>query len=295
MVYISMLGRTKKCFCVSVSSGKEQYGGTSDIEKFRGIIRGECDVYKENYSCLDVKDGRVVKGVNFVGLKDAGDPVEIAKAYDAAGADELIFLDITASSDQRKTVVDMVREVAKCVFIPFTVGGGIRTVDDFRALLREGADKISINSSAINTPELIRDAADKFGSQCVVVAIDAKKRQDGSGWNIYKNGGRVDVGIDAVEWAQKVEQLGAGEILLTSMDCDGTKSGYDLELTKAIAQSVSIPVIASGGAGKLEHFKDALAEGMADAALAASLFHYKELEIRQVKEYLAKEGVSVRL
>ena len=221
--------------------------------------------------CLDVKDGRVVKGVNFVGLKDAGDPVEIAKAYDAAGADELIFLDITASSDQRKTVVDMVREVAKCVFIPFTVGGGIRTVDDFR------------------------DAADKFGSQCVVVAIDAKKRQDGSGWNIYKNGGRVDVGIDAVEWAQKVEQLGAGEILLTSMDCDGTKSGYDLELTKAIAQSVSIPVIASGGAGKLEHFKDALAEGMADAALAASLFHYKELEIRQVKEYLAKEGVSVRL
>ena len=183
--------------------------------------------------CLDVKDGRVVKGVNFVGLKDAGDPVEIAKAYDAAGADELIFLDITASSDQRKTVVDMVREVAKCVFIPFTVGGGIRTVDDFRALLREGADKISINSSAINTPELIRDAADKFGSQCVVVAIDAKKRQDGSGWNIYKNGGRVDVGIDAVEWAQKVEQLGAGEILLTSMDCDGTKSGYDLELTKA--------------------------------------------------------------
>ncbi len=245
--------------------------------------------------CLDVKDGRVVKGVNFVGLKDAGDPVEIAKAYDAAGADELIFLDITASSDQRKTVVDMVREVAKCVFIPFTVGGGIRTVDDFRALLREGADKISINSSAINTPELIRDAADKFGSQCVVVAIDAKKRQDGSGWNIYKNGGRVDVGIDAVEWAQKVEQLGAGEILLTSMDCDGTKSGYDLELTKAIAQSVSIPVIASGGAGKLEHFKDALTEGMADAALAASLFHYKELEIRQVKEYLAKEGVSVRL
>lgn len=245
--------------------------------------------------CLDVKDGRVVKGVNFVGLKDAGDPVEIAKAYDAAGADELIFLDITASSDQRKTVVDMVREVAKCVFIPFTVGGGIRTVDDFRALLREGADKISINSSAINTPELIRDAADKFGSQCVVVAIDAKKRQDGSGWNIYKNGGRVDVGIDAVEWAQKVEQLGAGEILLTSMDCDGTKSGYDLELTKAIAQSVSIPVIASGGSGKLEHFKDALAEGMADAALAASLFHYKELEIRQVKEYLAKEGVSVRL
>ena len=245
--------------------------------------------------CLDVKDGRVVKGVNFVDLKDAGDPVEIAKAYDAAGADELVFLDITASSDQRGTVGDMVRKVAECVFIPLTVGGGIRTVDDFRALLREGADKISINSSAINTPELIRDAADKFGSQCVVVAIDAKKRQDGSGWNIYKNGGRVDVGIDAVEWAQKVERLGAGEILLTSMDCDGTKAGYDLELTKAIAESVSIPVIASGGAGKLEHFKDALTEGKADAALAASLFHYKELEIRQVKEYLAGEGVSVRL
>ena len=245
--------------------------------------------------CLDVKDGRVVKGVNFVGLKDAGDPVEIAKAYDAAGADELIFLDITASSDQRKTVVDMVREVAKCVFIPFTVGGGIRTVDDFRALLREGADKISINSSAINRPELIREAAEKFGSQCVVVAIDAKKRADGTGWNIYKNGGRLDVGIDAVEWAKKVESLGAGEILLTSMDGDGTKAGYDLELTRAIADSVSIPVIASGGAGTLEHFKEALTDGGADAALAASLFHYKELEIKEVKEYLRNEGISVRL
>ena len=245
--------------------------------------------------CLDVKDGRVVKGVNFVGLKDAGDPVEIAKAYDAAGADELIFLDITASSDQRKTVVDMVREVAKCVFIPFTVGGGIRTVDDFRALLREGADKISINSSAINRPELIREAAEKFGSQCVVVAIDAKKRVDGTGWNIYKNGGRLDVGIDAVEWAKKVESLGAGEILLTSMDGDGTKAGYDLELTRAIADSVSIPVIASGGAGTLEHFKEALTDGGADAALAASLFHYKELEIKEVKEYLRGRGVSVRL
>ena len=227
-------------------------------------------------------------------MKDAGDPVEIAKAYDAAGADELIFLDITASSDQRKTVVDMVREVAKCVFIPFTVGGGIRTVDDFRALLREGADKISINSSAINTPELIRDAADKFGSQCVVVAIDAKKRQDGSGWNIYKNGGRVDVGIDAVEWAQKVEQLGAGEILLTSMDCDGTKDGYDIELTRLIADNVSVPVIASGGAGTKEHFYEALTEGKTDAALAASLFHYKELEIMDLKNYLADKGVSVR-
>ncbi len=245
--------------------------------------------------CLDVNAGRVVKGVNFVDLKDAGDPVEIAKAYDEAGADELIFLDITASSDERGTVVDMVRKVAECVFIPFTVGGGIRTGDDFRAILREGADKVSINSSAINTPELVRDAADKFGSQCVVVAIDAKRRADVSGWNIYKNCGRRDVGSDAVEWAKKVERLGAGEILLTSMDCDGTKAGYDLELTRAIAENVSIPVIASGGAGKLEHFKEALTEGKADAALAASLFHYKELEIRQVKEYLREEGVSVRL
>ncbi|MCI9441832.1 MAG: imidazole glycerol phosphate synthase subunit HisF [Ruminococcus sp.] len=245
--------------------------------------------------CLDVNAGRVVKGVNFVDLKDAGDPVEIAKAYDKAGADELVFLDITASSDNRKTVVDMVRKVAECVFIPFTVGGGIRTVEDFRALLREGADKISINSSAINTPELVHDAAEKFGSQCVVVAIDAKRRTDGSGWNIYKNGGRIDVGTDAVEWARKVESLGAGEILLTSMDCDGTKAGYDLELTRAIAESVSIPVIASGGAGTKRHFKDALTEGKADAALAASLFHYKELEIREVKEYLQKEGISVRL
>ena len=245
--------------------------------------------------CLDVNNGRVVKGVNFVDLKDAGDPVEIAKAYDAAGADELVFLDITASSDGRETVIDMVREVAKCVFIPFTVGGGIRTVEDFKALLREGADKISVNSSAIANPQLIRDAADKFGSQCVVVAIDARKREDGSGWNIYKNGGRVDVGIDAIEWAKKVENLGAGEILLTSMDCDGTKAGYDLELTKAVAESVSIPVIASGGAGIVEHFKEALTDGGADAALAASLFHYKELEIRQVKEYLREQGISVRL
>ena len=245
--------------------------------------------------CLDVNGGRVVKGVNFVDLKDAGDPVEIAKAYDKAGADELVFLDITASSDERKTVIDMVRKVAECVFIPFTVGGGIRTVDDFRAILREGADKISINSSAINTPELVSNAADEFGSQCVVVAIDAKKREDGSGWNIYKNGGRIDVGIDAVEWAMKVERLGAGEILLTSMDCDGTKAGYDLELTRTIAENVSIPVIASGGAGTLEHFKEALTAGKADAALAASLFHYKELEIRQVKQYLQEEGVPVRL
>ncbi len=245
--------------------------------------------------CLDVHGGRVVKGVNFVDLKDAGDPVEIGRAYDAAGADELVFLDITASSDARETVVDMVRKVAETVFIPFTVGGGIRTVEDFRMLLREGADKISINSSAINTPRLISDAADKFGSQCVVVAIDAKRRTDGSGWNIYKNGGRIDVGLDAVEWARKVEDLGAGEILLTSMDCDGTKAGYDLELTRTIAEQVRIPVIASGGAGTLAHFKEALTVGKVDAALAASLFHYKELEIKEVKKYLRKEGVSVRL
>lgn len=245
--------------------------------------------------CLDVKDGRVVKGVNFVNLKDAGDPVEIGKAYDKAGADELVFLDITASSDGRNTVADMVRRVAETVFIPFTVGGGIRTVDDFRALLREGADKISINSSAINTPELISDAADKFGSQCVVVAIDAKRRADGSGWNVYKNGGRIDVGLDALEWAEKACALGAGEILLTSMDCDGTKAGYDMELTHTIADAVSIPVIASGGAGTAGHFYEALTDGRADAALAASLFHYKELEIREVKEYLRGRGVPVRL
>ena len=245
--------------------------------------------------CLDVHNGRVVKGVNFVNLRDAGDPVEIAAAYDKAGADELVFLDITASSDARNTVVDMVRKVAEKVFIPFTVGGGIRTVEDFKVLLREGADKISINSSAINTPELISQAADKFGSQCVVVAIDARRREDGRGWNIYKNGGRIDVGIDAVEWAMKVDKLGAGEILLTSMDCDGTKAGYDLELTRTIAENVSIPVIASGGAGTMEHFYDALTEGKADASLAASLFHYKELEIRQVKEYLRDRKVPVRL
>ena len=245
--------------------------------------------------CLDVKNGRVVKGVNLVDLKDAGDPVEIGAAYGKAGADELVFLDITASSDNRKTVVDMVRRVAETVFIPFTVGGGIRTVEDFRLLLREGADKISVNSAAIMDPELISRAADKFGSQCVVVAIDAKRRADGSGWNIYKNGGRVDMGIDALEWAVKAEKLGAGEILLTSMDCDGTKNGYDIPLTIAVAQAVSIPVIASGGAGTREHFYDALTEGKADAVLAASLFHYKELEIRDLKEYLAGRGVSVRL
>lgn len=245
--------------------------------------------------CLDVNNGRVVKGVNFVNLIDAGDPVAIAEAYDQAGADELVFLDITASSDARETVVDMVRKVAEKVFIPFTVGGGIRTVDDFRAILREGADKVSVNSAAIMNPMLIHEAAEKFGSQCVVVAIDAKRREDGSGFNIYKNGGRVDMGMDAVEWARKAESLGAGEILLTSMDCDGTKAGYDIELTRAVSESVSIPVIASGGAGKLEHFYDALTEGRAEAALAASLFHFKELEIVQVKEYLKGRGVPVRL
>ncbi|GLG89624.1 imidazole glycerol phosphate synthase subunit HisF [Sellimonas catena] len=245
--------------------------------------------------CLDVNNGRVVKGVNFVDLRDAGDPVEVAKVYDKEGADELVFLDITASSDARNTVVDMVEQVAENVFIPFTVGGGIRTVEDFRTLLRAGADKISINSSALNTPDLISDAAYKFGSQCVVVAIDAKKRADGSGWNVYKNGGRIDTGRDAVEWAMEAERRGAGEILLTSMDGDGTKAGYDLNVTRQIADAVSIPVIASGGAGELSHFYDAFSEGHADAALAASLFHYKELTIREVKEYLRDKGIPVRL
>ena len=267
--------------------------------------------------CLDVKDGRVVKGINFVDLVDAGDPVECGKAYDAAGADELVFLDITASSDKRAIVADMVRRVAETVFIPFTVGGGIREVEDFRTILREGADKIAVNSAAIMNPTLISDAADKFGSQCVVVAIDARRRRVGKaadpnlsysesikindewqpsdGWTVYKNGGRVDMEIDAVEWAIKAAELGAGEILLTSMDCDGTKNGYDIELTRIIADSVDIPVIASGGAGTCEHFKEALTDGKADAALAASLFHFKELEIKEVKEYLRKEGISVRL
>ena len=244
--------------------------------------------------CLDVHEGRVVKGVNFVNLRDAGDPVEIAKAYGKAGADELVFLDITASSDNRATVVDMVRKVAEQVFIPFTVGGGIRSVDDFKMILREGADKVSINSSAIDNPELIKEAALKFGSQCVVVAIDAKRRADESGWNIYKNGGRIDMNIDAIEWAKKVVSLGAGEILLTSMDCDGTKAGYDIELTKAISEAVTVPVIASGGAGTKEHFYEALTKGGADAVLAASLFHFKELEIKELKDYLSERGISVR-
>ena len=235
-------------------------------------------ITKRIIPCLDVNNGR-----------------EIAAAYDKAGADEVVFLDITASSDARATKVDMVRRVAEKVFIPFTVGGGIRTVDDFRAILREGADKVAVNSAAIMNPSLISEAAEKFGSQCVVVAIDAKRRADGSGWNIYKNGGRIDMGIDAVEWAVRAGELGAGEILLTSMDCDGTKNGYDIELTRTVSESVSIPVIASGGAGRLEHFYDSFAEGKADAALAASLFHFKELEIREVKKYLRDQGISVRL
>ena len=245
--------------------------------------------------CLDVNCGRVVKGVNFVNLRDAGDPVEVAKIYNEAGADELVFLDITATHESRGTVIDMVRKVAETVFIPFTVGGGISSVEGFRELLLEGADKISINSSAIKNPRLISDAADKFGRQCVVVAIDAKRRADNSGWNVYINGGRIDTGLDAVTWAIIADRLGAGEILLTSMDCDGTKAGYDIELTRTISQAVSIPVIASGGAGNMEHFKEALTDGCADAALAASLFHFREIEIMDLKKYLSSEGVSVRL
>ena len=245
--------------------------------------------------CLDVKDGRVVKGVNFVNLRDAGDLVEVAKAYNDEGADELVFLDITASSDKRNIVTEMVKRVASCIFIPFTVGGGIRSVDDFRAILRAGADKVAVNSAAIENPTLISEAASVFGSQCVVCAIDAKRRPDGQGFTVYKHGGRIDMGLDAIEWAVKAEQLGAGEILLTSMDCDGTKDGYDLELTKAITDRVNIPVIASGGAGKKEHFLDAIKIAHADAVLAASLFHYKEMKISDLKEYLRSNGVSVRL
>lgn len=245
--------------------------------------------------CLDVNNGRVVKGVKFVDLIDAGDPVLVGEAYSKAGADELVFLDITASNERRATVADMVRKVAKKVFIPFTVGGGIRSVDDVKAILREGADKVAVNSAAIDRPELISEAADKFGSQCVVLAIDAKRREDGSGWNIYKHGGRIDMGIDAIEWAKKGAYLGAGEILVTSMDCDGTKEGYDIDLTRQIAEQVDIPVIASGGAGKMEHFYDALTKGKADAALAASLFHFKEMEIGDLKRYLMDKKVPVRI
>lgn len=245
--------------------------------------------------CLDVKDARVVKGVNFVNLIDAGDPVECAKIYDKAGADELVFLDITASSDGRNTVVDMVERVAREVFIPFTVGGGIRTAEDFRAILNAGADKVAVNSAAIKRPELISEAAERFGRQCVVCAIDAKRKEDGSGWEVYLNGGRVNTGIDALWWARRAEELGAGEILLTSMDCDGTKEGYDLELTAAVSENAEIPVIASGGAGKLEHFYDAFTKGAADAVLAASLFHFRQIEIADLKSYLKDKGISVRL
>lgn len=245
--------------------------------------------------CLDVKNGRVVKGVNFVNLIDAGDPVSVGAAYNVAGADELVFLDITASSDARDIKANMVRKVAETVFIPFTVGGGIRTIDDFKMILREGADKVAVNSAAILNPTLVAEAADKFGSQCVVVAIDAKRRKEGNGWTIYKNGGRVDMGLDAVEWAMEAERLGAGEILLTSMDCDGTKNGYDIELTRIISENVNIPVIASGGAGTKDHFYEALTEGKADAVLAASLFHFKELEIVELKRYLRDRGISVRM
>ena len=245
--------------------------------------------------CLDCKNGRVVKGTNFIDLRDAGDPVEVAAAYDKEGADEIVFLDITATSDDRNTTVDLVRKVAEKVFIPFTVGGGIRTVDDFRTLLREGADKISVNSAAINNPDLINQAADKFGSQCVVVAIDAKRRPDNSGFDVYRSGGRINTGLDAVEWAKEAYKRGAGETLLTSMDCDGTKSGYDIELTRSITDVVNIPVIASGGAGKKEHFADAFLKANADAVLAASLFHYKELEIIELKEYLKSKDIPVRM
>jgi cyclase len=244
--------------------------------------------------CLDIKNGRVVKGVNFVDLRDAGDPAQVAASYDKAGADEVVFLDITASSDVRATALEWVRQVAAQLFIPFTVGGGIRSVEDFRAILREGADKISVNSAAISNPDLIRDAAAKFGSQCVVVAIDAKRRADGSGWNVYQYGGRKDTGLDVLEWVKQAESLGAGEILLTSMDADGTKAGYDLSLTQAVAAAVKVPVIASGGAGTKEHFATILTEGNADAALAASLFHYKELEIADLKDYLTAQSISVR-
>lgn len=245
--------------------------------------------------CLDVNAGRVVKGVNFVNLMDAGDPVEVAKVYDAEGADELVFLDITASSDKRDTVVDMVERVGNQVFIPFTVGGGIRTVADMQKILRAGADKVSVNSAAIDNPDLIREGAEKFGSQCIVLAIDAKKRKDSDGWTVYKHGGRIDTGLDAVEWAKRAVELGAGEILLTSMDGDGTKAGYDIALTRAISDAVGVPVIASGGAGTLEHFREALCEGGADAALAASLFHYKIMTIHEVKDYLKEHGVPVRI
>ena len=244
--------------------------------------------------CLDVKDGRVVKGTSFVNLRDAGDPVECAKIYDKEGADELVLLDITASSDARNIITDIVRKVADCVFIPFTVGGGIRTVEDFTDILRAGADKVSVNSAAVHRPEIINEASYKFGSQCVVTAIDAKRREDGTGWDVFINGGRINTGKDAVKWAIEAEKRGAGEILLTSMDCDGVKNGYDLELTSAVSENVGIPVIASGGAGNMQHFYDAFTKGKADAVLAASLFHFGEIAIADLKDYLSEKGISVR-
>ncbi|MFH1128293.1 MAG: imidazole glycerol phosphate synthase subunit HisF [Candidatus Omnitrophota bacterium] len=243
--------------------------------------------------CLDIKEGRVVKGIKFLGLKDAGDPVEAAKIYDAGQADELVFLDITASFQKRKTLIDLVEAIAVNIYMPFTVGGGIRDINDIRDLLNAGADKVSINTAAVKFPELISDAAKKFGSQCIVVAIDAKKEQDN--WEVFINGGRTATGVDAIEWAKHAADLGAGEILLTSMDYDGTKDGYDLALTKAVTDSVNIPVIASGGAGKLEHFYDVFTKSGADAAIAASIFHYQEYSVKQVKEYLANKGVAIRL
>lgn len=244
--------------------------------------------------CLDIKNGRVVKGVNFVSLRDAGDPVEIAAAYSDSGADEVVFLDITASHEQRATMVELASRVAEQLSIPFTVGGGIRRVEDFREVLLRGADKVSVNTAAIERPELVFEAAEKFGSQCVVVAIDARKRDDGSGWDVYKNGGRINTGLDILEWAKRVEKLGAGEILLTSMDRDGTKAGYDLELTSAVSEQAGIPVIASGGAGNMQHFADAIVIGKADAVLAASLFHYHEVDIPELKRFLAGQGIPVR-
>jgi len=244
--------------------------------------------------CLDVKDGRVVKGVQFVGLRDAGDPVEAAKAYDLQGADELTFLDITASSDKRSIILDVVRRTAECVFMPLTVGGGVREIADIRNLLNAGADKVSINTAAVHRPEFVREAAERFGSQCIVVAIDARRR-DGGGWEVYTHGGRNATGIDVLEWASRMESFGAGEILLTSMDKDGTKDGYDIELTRSVSDRVRIPVIASGGVGNLEHIREGLTEGGADAALAASIFHFREYSIHECKEYLEQHGVPVRL
>jgi len=245
--------------------------------------------------CLDIKFGRVVKGINFVNLIDAGDPVKIAKAYSDAGADEVVFLDITASSDERNIILGVVEKAASEVFIPLTVGGGIRNIEDIRNILNAGADKISINSSAIKDPSLINKGAERFGNQCIVVAIDSKRKKDGNGFEVYIHGGRIPTGLDVVEWAKLVESRGAGEILLTSMDADGTKMGYDLQVTRLVSEAVSIPVIASGGAGKMEHFLDAFEEGKADAALAASLFHFKELEIRDLKKYLDAHNIPVRL